>query len=158
VNRQFRKTHPACNTTFLEINVAQSSITSHTIAVEHIKIESGKRFEEVRRALEETIPKLNPAVGEFLRKSSPSAWRLISGGPYELAKSAQYRVACISQNFNDRRTPPMLFMYLLSSAVAWGFGANIVRDLIRDAPSEHVGWTLEIADGNRAVAHDPIQT
>ena len=45
-----------------------STVTSRTIVVEHIKIESGKRFEEVRRALEETIPKLNPAVGEFLRK------------------------------------------------------------------------------------------
>jgi hypothetical protein len=48
--------------------VAQSTVTSRMIAVEHIKIESGKRFEEVRRALEETIPKRNPAVGEFLRK------------------------------------------------------------------------------------------
>ena len=48
--------------------MAQSTVRSRTIAVEHIKIESGKRFEEVRRALEETIPKLNPAVGEFLRK------------------------------------------------------------------------------------------
>jgi len=48
--------------------VTQSTVTSRTIAVEHIKIESGKKFEEVRRALEETIPKLNPAVGEFLRK------------------------------------------------------------------------------------------
>jgi hypothetical protein len=48
--------------------VAQSTVRSRTIAVDHIKIESGKRFEEVRRALEETIPKLNPAVGDFLRK------------------------------------------------------------------------------------------
>jgi uncharacterized protein (DUF302 family) len=53
---------------FLEVSVTQSTVTSRTIAVEHIKIESGKKFEEVRRALEETIPKLNPAVGEFLRK------------------------------------------------------------------------------------------
>jgi uncharacterized protein (DUF302 family) len=48
--------------------VTQSTVTSRTIAVEHIKIASGKKFEEVRLALEETIPKLNPAVGEFLRK------------------------------------------------------------------------------------------
>ena len=48
--------------------MTQSTVTSRTIAVDHIKIESGKKFEEVRRALEETIPKLNPAVGEFLRK------------------------------------------------------------------------------------------
>ena len=48
--------------------MTQSTVTSRTIAVDHIKIESGKKFEEVRRALEETIPKLNPAVGEFLDK------------------------------------------------------------------------------------------
>jgi uncharacterized protein (DUF302 family) len=48
--------------------VAQSTVTSRVIAVEHIKIESKKKFEEVRLALEEAIPRLNPAVGEFLRK------------------------------------------------------------------------------------------
>jgi Domain of unknown function DUF302 len=53
---------------FLEISMTQSTVTSRTIAVDHIKIESGKTFEEVRRALEETIPKLNPGVREFLRK------------------------------------------------------------------------------------------
>jgi hypothetical protein len=46
----------------------QRAVTSRAIAVEHIKIESVRRFEEVRRTLEKTIPKLNPAVGEFLRK------------------------------------------------------------------------------------------
>jgi len=54
--------------TLLEVSMTQSAVTSRTIAVEHVKIESGKKFEEVRRALEETIPKLNPGVGEFLRK------------------------------------------------------------------------------------------
>jgi uncharacterized protein (DUF302 family) len=48
--------------------VTQFTVTSQTIAVEHIKIVSGKKFEEVLRTLEETIPRLNPAVGEFLRK------------------------------------------------------------------------------------------
>jgi uncharacterized protein (DUF302 family) len=52
----------------LEVSVTQSAVTSRTIAVEHIKIESEKKFEEVRQALEQTIPKLNPAVGEFLRE------------------------------------------------------------------------------------------
>jgi uncharacterized protein (DUF302 family) len=52
----------------MELSVTQSTVTSRTIAVDHIKIESGKKFEEVRRTLEETIPKLNPAVGEFLHK------------------------------------------------------------------------------------------
>ena len=48
--------------------MTQSTVTWRTIAVEHIKIESGKKFEEVRLALEQTIPKLNPAVVEFLCK------------------------------------------------------------------------------------------
>jgi uncharacterized protein (DUF302 family) len=48
--------------------MTQSTVTSRTIAVDHIKIESGKTFEEVRRALEETIPKLNPGVRESLHK------------------------------------------------------------------------------------------
>jgi uncharacterized protein (DUF302 family) len=46
--------------------VTQPTVTSRMIAFEHIKIESGRKFDEVRRALEETIPKLNPAVVEFL--------------------------------------------------------------------------------------------
>jgi hypothetical protein len=41
--------------------------------------------------------------------------------------------------------------------VARDFGANIVRDLIREAPSEHLGWTLEIAEGNRVVATIPFK-
>jgi uncharacterized protein (DUF302 family) len=48
--------------------MTQSAVTSRMIAVKHVKIESVKSFEEVRRALEETIPKLNPGVREFLRK------------------------------------------------------------------------------------------
>jgi hypothetical protein len=60
--------NPSSHTIFLEISMTQSTVTSRTIAVDHIKIESGKTFEEVRRALEETIPKLNPGVREFLRK------------------------------------------------------------------------------------------
>jgi len=48
--------------------MTQPTVTSRTIAVEHIRIESKKNFEEVRRALEERIPKLDPAVREFLRR------------------------------------------------------------------------------------------
>jgi hypothetical protein len=48
--------------------MTQSIVTSRTISVEHIKIESGKTFEDVRRMLEVTIPKLDPAVGDILRK------------------------------------------------------------------------------------------
>ena len=48
-------------------------------------------------------------------------------------------------------------MLLNDDDIAWGFGANIVRDLVSEAPSEHLGWTLEIAEGNRVVATIPFK-
>jgi uncharacterized protein (DUF302 family) len=45
---------------------AQASITSQTIAVEHIRISSGRRFAEVRRKLEGTVPKLDTGIAEIL--------------------------------------------------------------------------------------------
>jgi uncharacterized protein (DUF302 family) len=45
----------------------QSSVTSHTITVEHIRISSGLPFAEVRRKLEATGPKLDPGIAEALR-------------------------------------------------------------------------------------------
>ena len=47
-------------------------------------------------------------------------------------------------------------MALENDDMARGFGANVIRDLIREAPSQHAGWTLEIARGNRAVAAIPF--
>src|SRR5215469_11770286 len=45
---------------------AQASITSQTIAVEHIRISSGRPFAEVRRKLEGTVPKLDRSIAEAL--------------------------------------------------------------------------------------------
>jgi uncharacterized protein (DUF302 family) len=44
----------------------QGSITSRTIAVEHIRIPSARTFAEVRRKLEGTVPKLDPSIAEAL--------------------------------------------------------------------------------------------
>ena len=44
----------------------QSFITSRTIAVEHIRISSGRPFAEVRRKLEGTVPKLDTDIAEAL--------------------------------------------------------------------------------------------
>jgi uncharacterized protein (DUF302 family) len=44
----------------------QASITSQTIAVEHIRISSGRPFAEVRRKLEGTVPKLDTGIAEVL--------------------------------------------------------------------------------------------
>src|SRR5580700_10833077 len=46
---------------------AQASVTSQTIAVEHIRISSGRPFAEVRRKLEGTVPKLDTGIAEALR-------------------------------------------------------------------------------------------
>jgi hypothetical protein len=43
------------------------SVRSQTIAVEHIRISSGRSFAEVRRKLEGTIPKLDTGIAEVLR-------------------------------------------------------------------------------------------
>ena len=41
--------------------------TSQTIAVEHIKISSERSFDEVRRRLEATLPRLDASIAEALR-------------------------------------------------------------------------------------------
>jgi hypothetical protein len=47
--------------------IAQASVTSQTIAVEHIRISSRRPFAEVRRKLEGTVPKLDTGIAEVLR-------------------------------------------------------------------------------------------
>ena len=42
-------------------------------------------------------------------------------------------------------------------AVACEFATNMVRDLITKAPSKHLGWSLEIAAGERTVATIPFK-
>jgi uncharacterized protein (DUF302 family) len=44
----------------------KSCVTSHTIAVEHIRLSSGRPFAEVRRKLEATVPKLDTSIAEAL--------------------------------------------------------------------------------------------
>jgi uncharacterized protein (DUF302 family) len=44
-----------------------ASVRSQTIAVEHIRISSGRSFAEVRRKLEGTVPKLDTGIAEVLR-------------------------------------------------------------------------------------------
>ena len=48
-------------------------------------------------------------------------------------------------------------MLLADDDVALDFGAKIVRDLIREAPSKPVDWYLEVVNGNRAVATIPFK-
>ena len=46
----------------------KTSVTSRTIAVEHIRIVSARPFAEVRRKLEEAVPKLDPGIAEALAR------------------------------------------------------------------------------------------
>ena len=48
--------------------MTKTSLTSRTIAVEHIRILSGRQFAEVRRKLEDTVPKLDASIAEALSR------------------------------------------------------------------------------------------
>jgi hypothetical protein len=43
-----------------------AAVTSRTIAVEHIRISSGRPFAEVRRKLEGTVPELDTGIAQAL--------------------------------------------------------------------------------------------
>jgi hypothetical protein len=45
---------------------SQASVTSRTVAVEHIRIASERPFAEVRRKLDDTVPKLDASIADAL--------------------------------------------------------------------------------------------
>ena len=49
---------------------APAILASRTIAVEHVKISSERSFAEVRRRLEDTLPKLDASIAEVLRSGN----------------------------------------------------------------------------------------
>ena len=51
---------------------APAILASRTIAVEHVKISSERSFAEVRRRLEDTLPKLDASIAEALRSGDQS--------------------------------------------------------------------------------------
>jgi uncharacterized protein (DUF302 family) len=51
-----------------EQTMTHPSVTSHTIAVEHIRIASQRPFAEVRQRLESTVPQLDPNIAEALSR------------------------------------------------------------------------------------------
>jgi uncharacterized protein (DUF302 family) len=51
-----------------EQTMTHPSVTSHTIAVEHIRIASQRPFAEVRQRLESTVPQLDPNIAEPLSR------------------------------------------------------------------------------------------
>ena len=47
-------------------------MTKQTIAVEHVRIESGKAFADVRAALERIVPHLDPSLVKALNEGDPA--------------------------------------------------------------------------------------
>ena len=47
--------------------IGEASVTSKTIVVEHIRISSDRPFAQVRRKLEDTVPRLDTGIAEVLR-------------------------------------------------------------------------------------------
>jgi hypothetical protein len=58
----------AAQTSAEEHAMGQASVTSRTIAVEHIRISSERPFAEVRHKLEDTVPALDPGIAEALAR------------------------------------------------------------------------------------------
>jgi uncharacterized protein (DUF302 family) len=54
------------STTTPEQNMADPSVTPRVLQVEHIKMETTKRFADVAAALERSVPQLDPAISEAL--------------------------------------------------------------------------------------------
>ena len=51
-----------------EQTMTRPTVTSRTIAVEHIRIASGRPFAEVRQRLESAVPELDPSIAEALAR------------------------------------------------------------------------------------------
>jgi uncharacterized protein (DUF302 family) len=82
---------------------AQSSFASRTIAVEHVKISSQRSFAEVRRRLEDTLPKLDASIAEVLRSGDQKrATEYEENGP-KLSIFEQRDHGSLLQTFGGRR-------------------------------------------------------
>ena len=46
--------------------MADPTITRQVLQVEHVKIETSKKFADVEAAIERSVPRLDPAIGEAL--------------------------------------------------------------------------------------------
>jgi uncharacterized protein (DUF302 family) len=56
------------STTTPEQNMGDPTVTQRVVQVEHIQIETPKKFADVEAALERSVPQLNPAIAEALVK------------------------------------------------------------------------------------------
>jgi hypothetical protein len=82
---------------------AQATFASQTIAVEHVKISSERSFTEVRRRLEDTLPKLDASIAEVLRSGDQKrATEYEENGP-QLSIFEERDHGALLQTFGRRR-------------------------------------------------------
>ena len=82
---------------------APAILASRTIAVEHVKISSERSFAEVRRRLEDTLPKLDATIAEALRGGDQQrATEYDQNGP-KLSIFEQRDHGSLLQTFGGRR-------------------------------------------------------
>jgi uncharacterized protein (DUF302 family) len=82
---------------------APAILASRTIAVEHVKISSERSFAEVRRRLEDTLPKLDASIAEALRSGEQNrATEYDQSGP-KLSIFEQRDHGSLLQAFGGRR-------------------------------------------------------
>jgi len=82
---------------------AQTTFASQTIAVEHVKISSERSFTEVRRKLEDTLPKLDVSIAEVLRSGDQKrATEYEENGP-KLSIFEERDHGALLQTFGGRR-------------------------------------------------------
>ena len=78
-------------------------LASRTIVVEHVKISSERSFAEVRRRLEDTLPKLDASIAEALRSGDQNrATEYDQNGP-KLSIFEQRNHGSLLQAFGGRR-------------------------------------------------------
>jgi hypothetical protein len=65
--------------TRMERAMADSTITRRTLQVEHIKIDSTKKFAEVEAALDNALPQLDPAISAALANGDEQRARQLVG-------------------------------------------------------------------------------
>ena len=81
----------------------QATFASQTIAVEHIKISSARSFAEVRRRLEDTVPKLDASILQVLGSGNQKgAMEYEENGP-KLSIFEQRDHGALLQTFDGRR-------------------------------------------------------
>ena len=89
--------------TVLSQPLAQAILASQTIAVEHVKISSQRSFAEVRRRLEDTLPKIDASIAGVLRSGDQKrATEYEENGP-KLSIFEERDHGALLQTFGRRR-------------------------------------------------------